>query len=93
MVGHDAARALCVHRAQLDAYGEFELQKLEEVLRREDDLAVIVVARAIRDADRLDRPPTATIWRSCALIMRRSAQRLERGMLFGKRRRDKHQAA
>jgi len=76
--------------AQLAAYGEFELQKLEEVLRREDDLSLIVVARAIRgrigwtggdgdDYGFLQAYYTAL------------CQRLERGMLFGKRRADKHQ--
>jgi uncharacterized RDD family membrane protein YckC len=76
--------------AQLAAYGEFELQKLEQVLRREDDLSLIVVARAIRgrigwtggdgdDYGFLQAYYTAL------------CQRLERGMLFGKRRADKHQ--
>jgi uncharacterized RDD family membrane protein YckC len=78
--------------AQLAAYGEFELQKLEEVLRRQDDLSLIVVARAIRgrigwtgesndDHGFLQAYYTAL------------CQRLERGMLFGKRRADKHQKA
>ncbi|MES2442307.1 MAG: RDD family protein [Pseudomonadota bacterium] len=77
--------------AQLGAYGEFELQKLEEVLRREDELSLIVVARTIRgrigwtggsddDYAFLQAYYTAL------------CQRLERGMLFGKRRADKHQA-
>ena len=77
--------------AQLDAYGEFELQRLEEVLRREDDLSMIVVARTIRrrinwtgggeDLDFLQAYYTAL------------CLRLERNMLFGKRRADKHSKA
>ncbi|WP_404336913.1 RDD family protein [Sphingomonas sp. MMS12-HWE2-04] len=76
---------------QLAAYGEFELQKLEEVLRRQDELAMIVVARTIR---------TRIGWRGgegdeLAFLRAYYAAlctRLERGMLFGKRRLDKHQA-
>lgn len=77
--------------AQLNAYGEFELQRLEEVLRREDDLSLIVVARAIRrkidwtgggeDLDFLQAYYTAL------------CLKLERNMLFGKRRADKHSKA
>lgn len=78
--------------AQLNAYGEFELQKLEEVLRRQDELAMIVVARTIRtrigwtgaDGDEL-----AFLRAYYAAL----CKRLERNMLFGKRRRDKHEAA
>jgi uncharacterized RDD family membrane protein YckC len=75
--------------AQLDAYGEFELKALEDVLRRQDELAVIVVARTIRgrigwtggEGDDLGflRAYYAALCR-----------KLERGMLFGKRRADKH---
>lgn len=74
--------------AQLNAYGEFELQKLEEVLRREDYASMVVVSEAIRrrihwtgggdDMDFLRAYYTAL------------ATRLERNMLFGKRRADKH---
>lgn len=90
-VGERAAEPRYVFtEAQLAAYGEFELQKLEEVLRREDDLSLIVVARAIRgrigwtgesndDYGFLQAYYTAL------------CERLERGMLFGKRRADKHQ--
>jgi len=77
--------------AQLDAYGEFELQRLEDVLRREDDLSLIVVARAIQrkidwtgggeDLDFLQAYYTAL------------CLKLERNMLFGKRRADKHSKA
>lgn len=75
--------------AQLGAYGELELQKLEEVLRRQDELALIVVARTIRtrigwngpDGDEL-----AFLHAYYAALCRR----LERNLLFGKRRRDKH---
>lgn len=76
--------------AQLAAYGEFELQKLEEVLRREDDLSLIVVARAIRGrigwtGDSNDDYGFLQAYYTAL------CERLERGMLFGKRRADKHQ--
>lgn len=76
--------------AQLNAYGEFELQKLEEVLRRGDDLSMIVVARTIRARIGWTGPEqndqqflTAYYTALCG--------KLERNMLFGKRRRDKYQ--
>lgn len=77
--------------AQLGAYGEFELQKLEEVLRREDELAMIVVARTIRSRIDWAGPDTddrAFLHAYYAAL----CARLERGMLFGRRRADKHAA-
>jgi len=73
--------------AQLDAYGVFELQTLEDVLRRDDDDAIAVVAQAIRTrigwSGRLaDEPFLAAYYAA-------SRARMERGLLFGKRRRDK----
>lgn len=77
--------------AQLDAYGEFELQKLEEVLRREDDLSLIVVARAIQTRiGWTDRSDDLEFLRAYYQAL---CQRLERNMLFGKRRADKYQKA
>jgi uncharacterized RDD family membrane protein YckC len=91
VVAHREAPRYNFTDAQLNAYGEFELQKLEEVLRRQDDLAMIVVARTIRtrigwtgaDGDEL-----AFLQAYYAAL----CNRLERNMLFGKRRRDKHEA-
>lgn len=76
--------------AQLDAYGEFELKALEDVLRRQDELAVIVVARTIRA--RIDWTGGADddlgfLQAYYAALCRK----LERGMLFGKRRANKYQ--
>lgn len=74
--------------AQLDAYGEFELQKLEEVLRREDYASLVVVAQAIRRrigwTERVDELEFLEAYYTALCV------RLERGMLFGKRRADKH---
>lgn len=89
-VAEHRASDLAFTDAQLDAYGEYELKTLEDVLRREDDLAVMIVARTIRarigwtggegnDLEFLQAYYTAL------------CRRLERGMLFGKRRADKYQ--
>jgi len=76
--------------AQLAAYGEFELQKLEEVLRRQDDLSLIVVARAIRGRIGWTGPDTDD-YGFLEAYYTALCERLERGMLFGKRRANKHQ--
>jgi uncharacterized RDD family membrane protein YckC len=90
-VGERAAEPRYIFtEAQLAAYGEFELQKLEEVLRREDDLSLIVVARAIRGRIGWTGGDTDD-YGFLQAYYTALCQRLERGMLFGKRRADKHQ--
>lgn len=92
VIGGEAPDRYAFTDQQLAAYGEFELHKLEDVLRRQDELAMIIVARTIRarigwvgdDGDEL-----AFLRAYYAAL----CTRLERGMLFGKRRRDKHDAA
>jgi uncharacterized RDD family membrane protein YckC len=92
VIGVETADRYAFTDQQLAAYGEFELHKLEDVLRRQDELAMIIVARTIRarigwvgdDGDEL-----AFLRAYYAAL----CTRLERGMLFGKRRRDKHDAA
>jgi uncharacterized RDD family membrane protein YckC len=92
VIGGETADRYVFTDQQLAAYGEFELHKLEDVLRRQDELAMIIVARTIRvrigwvgdDGDEL-----AFLRAYYAAL----CTRLERGMLFGKRRRDKHDAA
>jgi uncharacterized RDD family membrane protein YckC len=76
--------------AQLAVYGEFELQKLEEVLRRSDDYSMIVVARTIRERIGMasaEGDEHAFLEAYYTALCRR----LERGMLFGKRKKDKYQ--
>ncbi|WP_249341041.1 MULTISPECIES: RDD family protein [unclassified Sphingomonas] len=76
--------------AQLSVYGEFELQKLEEVLRRNDEYSTIIVARTIRErlglaeSDGHDQEFLEAYYTALC-------QRLERNMLFGKRKKDKYQ--
>jgi uncharacterized RDD family membrane protein YckC len=75
---------------QLSIYGEFELQKLEEVLRRNDEYSIIVVARTIRD--RLRLPDSGgDDYGFLEAYYTALCQRLERNMLFGKRKKDKYQ--
>lgn len=75
--------------AQLSVYGEFELQKLEEVLRRNDEYSMIVVARTIRE--RLGMTGDGDDHAFLQAYYTALCQRLERGMLFGKRKKDKYQ--
>ncbi|WP_155006470.1 RDD family protein [Sphingomonas hengshuiensis] len=89
VVERQAAPLYSFTDAQLGAYGEFELQKLEEVLRRGDELAMIVVARTIRTrigwtGAQGDELPFLQAYYAALCT------RLERNMLFGQRRRDKH---
>ncbi|MEP9357143.1 RDD family protein [Sphingomonas sp. KR3-1] len=75
---------------QLSVYGEFELQKLEEVLRRNEEYSIIVVARTIRE--RLNLPDSGgDDYGFLEAYYTALCQRLERGMLFGKRKKDKYQ--
>jgi len=86
----DDTRGLVFSAAQLDAYGVKELQVLEQVLRRYDAKVVAAVAARIRgkigwtasdgegDGDFLDA------------YYRALRGRLEGRLLFGRRRKDKH---
>lgn len=80
--------------AQLDAYGVFELQTLEDVLRRSspnpmrraDDDPCVVVAAAIRTKIGYSGGDDYAFLAAYYAALR---ARLERGLLFGRRRRDK----
>lgn len=73
--------------AALDLYGEFELQTLEDVLRRDDDVAIATVAQSIRRKAALpdeggDRDFLEDYYGALC-------GRLERKLLLGQRRMDK----
>jgi uncharacterized RDD family membrane protein YckC len=75
--------------AQLDVYGVFELQTLEKVLRDSRPEAIVPVAVAIRrkiglPAEYGDEFSFLTAYYNAA------RQRMERGLLFGKRKIDKY---
>ena len=78
--------------AQLDAYGVKELQVLEQVLRTSDRRTIALVAARIRGKIAWDGPidvPDRSFLNAYYAALR---HRLETGLLFGRRRRDKHDA-
>jgi uncharacterized RDD family membrane protein YckC len=83
-------------REQLDVYGNYELQVLEDVLRqrrgvsRSDDVLAAVADRIARKLDwprRLRRSESRAFLQAFYVALR---GRLEQRMLFGKRKADKH---
>lgn len=76
--------------AELRAYGAYELHTLEDVLRREDAGAAATVARAI--AEKIGRAEPAEPRAFLEAYYAALKGRLERELLMGKRRRDKHDA-
>jgi hypothetical protein len=80
---------------QLDAYGIYELQTLEQVLRQQGPNAASVreeVARRIQRKINWQLPPDVSFDAQAFLQAFYTAQRgrLEAQVLFGKRRKDKH---
>ena len=76
--------------AQLDVYGIYELQTLEQVLRNDQAEAIAAVADTIRgkigaDDTGFDRDFLVAYYDALRV-------RMERGLLFGKRRETKHDA-
>jgi uncharacterized RDD family membrane protein YckC len=75
--------------AQLDVYGVFELQTLEQVLREDRPDAIATVAAAIRI--KIDAPDDGGYDLAFLTAYYNAARaRMERGLLFGKRRADKY---
>jgi len=72
---------------QLDAYGVFELQTLEKVLRTGNSDAIDAVAHTIRS--KIGSPPFETNAEFLRAYYEALRAHLERKLLFGKRRRDK----
>ncbi|HEY0271457.1 MAG TPA: RDD family protein [Sphingomonas sp.] len=81
--------------AELDAYGIAELETLERVIRQGEADAIQTVAEAIRQ--RIGRPWTGAGQAADLDFLRAYYAalrgRLEAGLLFGRRRRDKHDSA
>ena len=73
---------------QLDAYGVFELQTLETVLRSGSEESKDAVAATIRD--KIGSPPFETNEEFLRAYYEALRAHLERNLLFGRRRRDKH---
>lgn len=75
--------------AQLDVYGVYELQTLERVLRDGQGEAIVTVAYAIRTKIGMtDQSGDEYVFLLAYYDAIRA--RMERGLLFGKRREDKH---
>lgn len=86
----DEGLAFVFTPAQLDAYGVMELQVLEDVLRRADPPTLRAVAARIRE--KIGWTPAAMENDRAFLDAYYTALRrkLETGLLFGRRRKDKH---
>jgi uncharacterized RDD family membrane protein YckC len=82
-----SASALNFTDAELGVYGEYELQELERVLRAQDARVMADVAGAIRAKIGRSGDEADAIFLEA--YYRQLKARLERGMLFGKRRADK----
>jgi hypothetical protein len=76
--------------AELSVYGVFELQELEKVLRRNEPKAMMVVADTIRG--KIGRPIVEDDRLFLLAYYRQARARMERDLLFGKRRENKYEA-
>ncbi len=76
--------------AQLDVYGVFELQTLEKVLRDSRPEAIVPVATAIRRKIGAAADTGEHDYAFLAAYYNAARARMERGLLFGKRRADKY---
>ncbi len=76
--------------AELSVYGQFELQRLEEVLRRNEWEATVTVAAAVRR--KIGRPPATDDTQFLSAYYAALRTHLERKLLFGRRKRDKFDA-
>ena len=83
-----ASGAMIFTDAELAVYGIFELQELERVLRGRDPRAMREVADTIRA--KIGRPIAEEDDVFLLSYYRQLKARLERGLLFGKRREDKY---
>jgi len=88
LIGRNAATTrLTFTDAQLDAYGQFELQTLEQILRLDRPEALATVADTIRaKIGYWDNSSDVAFLNAYYEALR---SRLERKLLFGRRRRDK----
>lgn len=74
----------------LSTYGIYELQRLENVLRAEQPVAIATVARTIRE--KFDIPSDGDDFGFLNDFYAELCARLERGMIFGQRRESKDQS-
>lgn len=86
----DTVEGVAFTPAQLDVYGVKELQVLEQVLRAGDRRTLAAVAARIRGKIGWEGPADVPDRTFLAAYYAALRQRLETGLLFGRRRRDKH---
>jgi uncharacterized RDD family membrane protein YckC len=87
-IGAESREAFAFTSAQINAYGVKELHVLEEVIRRNDAAVVLEVAARIRNKiDWTGTEPDRDFLNAYYAALR---GRLETRLLFGHRRRDKH---
>ena len=84
------ARGFVFTPAQVDAYGIMELQVLEDVLRKSDRATQAAVAKRIRDKIGWTARDYETDREFLDAYYTALRRRLEAGLLFGRRRKDKH---
>jgi uncharacterized RDD family membrane protein YckC len=89
----ERATGLVITPAEADVYGVRELGVLEEVLRRKDEATMRAVAARIRAKIKRTRAQGETDQAFLEAYYRALRTRLEGRMLFGHRRRDKHDKA
>ncbi|HCB74635.1 MAG TPA: RDD family protein, partial [Sphingomonas bacterium] len=91
LMAKGADRRIDFAPSELEVYGQYELQRLEDVLRRGEAGAMAAVADAIRaKIGRYDEPGDQAFLDAYYRALRRH---LERRLLFGRRKRDKFDAA
>ena len=88
MAASREAEAMLFTDAELSVYGIYELQELERILRGRDPRAMREVADTIRG--KIGRPVAEEDDVFLLSYYRQLKARLERGLLFGKRREDKY---
>ena len=89
----ERATGLVITPAEADVYGVRELSVLEEVLRRKDEATMQAVAARIRAKIKRSKAPGETDQAFLEAYYLALRARLEGRMLFGHRRRDKHDKA
>ncbi len=91
LAAHTALEHFQFTEAQLDVYGIFELQTLEQVLRDDQPEAIATVAATIRNKIGVRQDGLLGADRDFLVAYYDAMRaRMERGLLFGRRREDKH---
>ena len=93
LAANERASGIAITRAEADVYGVRELSVLEEVLRRKDDATMQAVASRIRAKIKRAKAQGETDQAFLEAYYLALRTRLEGRMLFGHRRRDKHDKA